>query len=449
MKNLFGGLAVVEADERRAVEPAIETHTASPKGEARAEVKMLDSAASISSVLNGEVLTDGVTMQEAMSLPGVWAAINFLSAAMASLPIEVYEKTEGEGGDKRISGEIALVLNEAVSDEMTSADWAETFFSEVFGPGRGYSFLERNSSGDVINIFPMEFDRVTVRRKRGRLLYDYTEPNGVVKTYPARDVIDVAFLRKPDHVGHYNPVLTCAAAIRQGLNANRYALTVFGKNGIPPYVLKGAFNSAKEMMRGAADLMKVSRRSAEENKPIIPIPLNTDLVRLGDDPEKMQLTPVQIFAVGQVARIYQLPPVFLQELSKGNFNNMEHQDLHLVKHTLRRHVKKFEKQLTLKIFGRGAKRYVKLNLDAIMRGDFKTRIEAIVRAIQNGLMTPNEGRALEGRRPLTGGDVLLVQGATVPIEMAGKAFAKNLPDEGGEGEEGPEGSSEKDQTETE
>ena len=60
----------------------------------------------------------------------------------------------------------------------------------------------------------------------------------------------------------------------------------------------------------------------------------------------------------------------------------------------------------------------------MMRGDFKTRIEAIVKAIQNGLMTPNEGRALENRAPLPGGDVLLVQGATVPIELAGKAFAK-------------------------
>ena len=132
----------------------------------------------------------------------------------------------------------------------------------------------------------------------------------------------------------------------------------------------------------------------------------------------MQLTSVQVFAVGQVARIYQLPPVFLQELSKGNYNNIEHQDLHLVKHTLRRWVKKFEQELTLKIFGRGSKRYVKLNLDGIMRGDFKTRIEAIVKAIQNGLMTPNEGRALENRAPMPGGDVLLVQGATVPIELA-------------------------------
>lgn len=411
--------------------------------EDRAQVVVDSGEATIAEVLSGEV-TEGVTMKEALSLPGVWAAINFLSAAMAGLPVEVFEKTGEPGGDKKVSGGVADVLGAAVNDSTTSFAWRETFFAEVFGPGRAYTYVERRG-GKAVNLFPMEYDRTTVRKVKGRLFYDYREPSGKVKTYEGKDVIDIAFLLKPDHVGHHNPVMTCASAIRQGLNANRYALTVFGKNGVPPYVLKGPFTAAKEMMRAAADLMKVTRRSAEEGKPVLPLPSGHDLVRLGDDPEKMQLTPVQIFAVGQMARIYQLPPVFLQELSKGNYNNIEHQDLHLVKHTLRRWVKKFEQELTLKIFGRGSKRYVKLNLDGIMRGDFKTRIEAIVKAIQNGLMTPNEGRALENRAPLPGGDTLLVQGATVPIELAGKAFAKGAagaapendadPDEGAAGQE--------------
>lgn len=393
-----------------------------PAPEERARVVMDSGEAEVAEILNGAA-SEGVSMREALSLPGVWAAINFLSAAMAGLPIEVFEKTAGEGGDKKITGGVTEVLSAAINDSTTSFSWRETFFAEVFGPGRAFTYIERNRQGKVINLFPMEYDRTVVRKVNGRLFYDYREASGRVKTYDGADVIDIAFLLKPDHVGCHNPVMTCASSIKQGLNANRYALTVFGKNGVPPYVLTGPFNAAKEMMKAAADMLRVTRRAADEGKPVLPMPAGHDLKRLGDDPEKMQLTPVQIFAVGQVARIYQLPPVFLQELSKGNYNNIEHQDLHLVKHTLRRWVKKFEQELTLKIFGRGSKRYVKLNLDGIMRGDFKTRIEAIVKAIQNGLMTPNEGRALENRAPLPGGHVLLVQGATVPIELAGKAFA--------------------------
>ncbi|WP_281955570.1 phage portal protein [Pseudophaeobacter arcticus] len=388
--------------------------------------QMDSTATSIADVLNGGT-SEGVTMKEALSMPAVWDAINFLSAAMAGLPIEVFEKTDETGGDTKLTGGVADVLGAAVNDSTTSFSWRETFFAQVFGPGRAYSYIERDRRGEVINLFAMEYERVTVRKVKGRLFYDYKEPSGRVKTYAGKDVIDIAYMLKPDHVSCHNPVMTCASAIRQGLNANRYALTVFGKNGVPPYVLKGPFTAAREMMRAAADLMKVTRRSAEDGKPILPMPAGHDLVRLGDDPEKMQLTPVQIFAVGQVARIYQLPPVFLQELSKGNYNNIEHQDLHLVKHTLRRWVEKFEQELTLKIFGRGSRRYVKLDLDGIMRGDFKTRIEAIVKAVQNALLTPNEGREMMNKPPLSGGNTLFIQGATVPLEMAGTAFNKNAP----------------------
>lgn len=397
--------------------------------EERAQVTMADSAdaVSISEVINGEALSDSVSMKEAMSLPGIWAAINFLSAAMASMPIEVFERTDEEGGDQRVKGNVANMLAHAPNDETTSHDWREMFFAEVFGPGRGYTYIERDSSGWPINLFMMEYNRTTVRRVGGRTQYIYDQGNGRTIAYAGKDVIDLAYLRKSNFVESHNPVMTCAAAIKQGLNANRYALTVFGKNGIPPYLLKGPFQSAKTALKAAADLMKVTRRAAEEGKPILPVPGGHDLTRLGDDPEKMQLTPVQVFAVQQAARIYQLPPVFLQELSKGNYNNIEHQDLHLVKHTLRRWVEKFEQQLTLKLFGRNSKYYVKLNLDGLMRGDFKTRIEAIVRAVQNSLLTPNEGREFLDKAPKEGGDNLLVQGATVPLSMAGQVFNKSAP----------------------
>jgi hypothetical protein len=82
--------------------------------EQRAEV--VDSGeAAIAQVLSGEV-GEGVSMREALSLPGVWAAINFLSAAMAGLPIEVFEATADEGGDKKLKGGVVDVLGAAVNE---------------------------------------------------------------------------------------------------------------------------------------------------------------------------------------------------------------------------------------------------------------------------------------------------------------------------------------------
>ena len=60
----------------------------------------------------------------------------------------------------------------------------------------------------------------------------------------------------------------------------------------------------------------------------------------------MQLIELQKFCVEQIARIYSLPPVFLQDLSTGTFSNLEQQDIHYVKHTLRRWIEQTEQEMS-------------------------------------------------------------------------------------------------------
>ena len=87
-----------------------------------------------------------------------------------------------------------------------------------------------------------------------------------------------------------------------------------------------------------------------------------------------------------------------------------------MKHAIGQWAKAFEDELNLKLFGqRNRARSAKHNLDGLQRGDFKSRIEGIARAIQTAQMTPDEGRALENRPPKPNGDVLYIQGATVPL----------------------------------
>jgi len=93
--------------------------------------------------------------------------------------------------------------------------------------------------------------------------------------------------------------------------------------------------------------------------------------------------------VQEIARSYQLPPMFLQDLTKANFANTEQQDLHLVKHLIGQWAKAFEAEATLKIYGRekASSNYVEHNLDGLQRGDFKSRIEAMARGIQTSQIT--------------------------------------------------------------
>ena len=157
------------------------------------------------------------------------------------------------------------------------------------------------------------------------------------------------------------------------------------------------------------------------------LPLGHELKPLGFSPDDMQLLELQRFCVEQVARIYSLPPVFLQDLTHGTFANTEQQDLHFVKHTIKRWVEQTEAEINLKIFGRNSRTYAEFNVEGLLRGDFKTRMEAHATSIQNGIRTPNEVRDIENLEPMPEGDSLMIQGATVPIsaQQAGQTDANS------------------------
>jgi HK97 family phage portal protein len=134
------------------------------------------------------------------------------------------------------------------------------------------------------------------------------------------------------------------------------------------------------------------------------------------------MTEARNFQVIEIARAWQLPPVFLQDLSRATFSNAEQQDLHLVKHLIGQWAQALEGEMNLKLFGRmNNNRYVEHNLDGLLRGDFKSRMEGHARAVQASIRTPNEARRLENMPAHSNpkADELFIQGATVPLDMAG------------------------------
>lgn len=368
-----------------------------------------------------------VTIGSALGVPAVWDAVNFLSGTLASLPLHVYKKTAT--GRERVSGGLATVLHDAINDETSSFDWRKYVFDQVFTGGRAVTFIERDARKRVLNLWPLDPDKLTIKRVDGRKVYKYRDGRRVL-TYEASEVIDIPFMLCRDMLGHRSPILSNKEVIGLAQAVTQYGSKFFQSGGVPPFAIEGPFQSPTGIQRSADDLAAAVKKAAKENRLALSIPSGHSIKAIGSDPEKTQLVELQRFLIEQIARIYSLPPVFLQDLSKGTFSNTEQQDLHLVKHTLRRWVTQFEQEMNLKLFGRvNTRQYVAMNLDGLLRGDFKTRMEGYARAIQTAQMTPDEAREMENR-PAKGGDAdkLHIQGATVPL---GSQPLRGIGDNGG------------------
>lgn len=353
-----------------------------------------------------------VTQDKALGVPAVWAAVNFISGTIAGLPLQVYRKDTK--GRKRVTTGVAAVLHDAVNDEMSSYAWRKYTFERVLTGGRAFTFIERNKAGKVNNLWPLDPGNMTVKLDAGRRVYEYKD-GGKVARFAASEIIDIAFTMEADGVSHRSPISTCRDAIALAIAATNYGSKFFQNGGVPPFAVTGNFQSGAALSRAADDLDAAVKKAAAEERQALTLPAGLEITPIGGDPERAQFIESKKFAVEEIARIYSIPPTFLQDLSNGTFSNTEQQDLHFVKHTLKRWIEQAEQEMNLKLFGRGSRQYVEFNVDGLLRGDFATRMEGHATAIQNGISTPNEVRALENKQPLDGGDSLLIQGATVPL----------------------------------
>lgn len=381
-----------------------------PKPEVRAEVPQSSPDFLTLLGLNTNIAVSGVAVntQSALGVPAFWAAVNFLSGTLAGLPIHVYRKDPK--GRKRINSPIAAILHDAPNDAMSSFDWRKYSFDQTFTGGRQISYIERNGANQVVNIWPFDPSGVTVKMQNYKKVYEFEG-----KAYQAKEIIDIPFMLRSDMTGHYGPVGTLKNAIGQAISATEYGAKAFQSGGIPPTVLQGPFQSGAGAQRASDDVQATMAEMARLRKNVLVMPEGHRLEKLGFSPEDMQLLELQRFCVEEVARIFSLPPVFLQDLTHGTFSNTEQQDLHFVKHTVKRWVEQTEQELNLKLFGRGSDRYVEFSMDGLLRGDIKARMDAHSTAIQNGIYTPAHAASLENAPPHDEADQLFMQGGTMPI----------------------------------
>ena len=354
-----------------------------------------------------------VTTDNALGVPAVWAAVNFLSGTMAGLPIGLFRR-DGDNREKVSDDPLYRILHDVPNEEMSSFEWRKYTFEQVLTGGRGLTFIERNAVGKVMNLWPLDPAKVTVKRENGRKFYDYRD--GGVKRYAANEVIDIPFMLRNDGIGHRGPIATARDTIALAIAATQFGSKFFQNGGVPPFAVTGAFQSGQAMNRAGNDIAEATKKAAKGRRMALVLPTGLEIKPLGADAEKSQLVETKKFLIEEIARVYSLPPTFLQDLSHGTFANTEQQDLHFVKHTVKRWVEAFEQELNLKLFGRDkADMFVEMNMDGLLRGDFKTRMEGYATGVQNGILKPNEARQLENRPADPEGDSLMIQGATVPI----------------------------------
>lgn len=361
-----------------------------------------------------------VNAQSAIQLSTVYACVRVISETVTSLPLGVYEATD-DGSQKATDHSLYFLLHDEPNSEMTSFVLREVMLAHLLLYGNSYCQILRSGRNQITELYPLLPDHMEVDcDKNGTLTYTYSTSTGQRVIMAPEEVLHIPGLGF-DGVMGYSPIALERNAIGLGIASEEYGSKFFSNGARPsgilthpntvknPAALRESWNS---IYGGSGNANRVA--ILEEGMRFEPIAIPNN---------EAQFLETRKFQVDEICRIFRVPPHLVGDLEHATFSNIEHQSIDFAVHTIRPWLVRIEQSMNRALFSDEEKGrfYVQFNIDGLMRGDYKSRMEGYAIARQNGWMSANDIRALENQNPIPseeGGDAYLVNGNMISILTA-------------------------------
>ena len=375
-----------------------------------------------------------VNERTAMSMTAVYGCVRVLAESIACLPLHVYKRGDNGNREKAENLPLYTLLHDTPNDEMSSFTLRETLMTHLLLYGNAYCQILRNGRGEVIALYPLLPNRMTVERdENGQLSYRYQRYSEEPPTMEGNQVIllpeDVLHIpgMSFDGLVGLSPIAACRNAVGAGLSADEYSSRYYANGAAPmgvlehPGVIKDP-EKLRESWNAAYGGTKNAGRVAilEEGLKFTPISIS---------PADSQLLETRKFTVEEICRIFRVPPHLVQDLTKTSYNSAEQMSQEFVYYTLLPWCVRFEQAMMRSLLSAEERKHIEIrfNLDGLLRGSYESRMRGYQTAVNTGIFSVNDCRKLENMDLLPadqGGDIHMVQGAMIPLSMVGAAYTK-------------------------
>ena len=346
---------------------------------------------------SGMVVTDDT----AMNFTAVWAAIRILSESIAQLPLSVYE--EDKQGNKAISKKHQLynLIHKKPNENMTTYTFVQKCMMDLLTRGNSFVYIKRNGGARPVELLPLVPTDVKLVENDGVIYYELQE-GGIVDQY---DMLHFKVMSRDGLLG-MSPIDVGANAIGYGLALETYGNSFFG-NGAK---VSGVLSTDRHLSDEAIERLKVSfqenyTRIGDANKTMV-LEEGLKFQQISLSNEASQFLNSREFSITEIARLFNLPPHLLRDLTKSSFNNISEQSREFVQYSLMPYLVMMESEMNCKLFRQNeiGKVEAKFNVSALLRGTPKDRSEYYRTMLNIGAMSIDEIRAYEELPTIEGGE---------------------------------------------
>ncbi|WP_028657099.1 phage portal protein [Nocardioides sp. J54] len=212
------------------------------------------------------------------------------------------------------------------------------------------------------------------------------------------NLIHIPWIVPPGKTLGLSPIEHYATTIRAGLSAQEYADLKRG-GGLPPAQVK---NNQKTLDPKQSEAIKNRVvASFAKGEPFV-TGSDWDLTAITIPPNQAQFVETLKMSANQIAAAFGIDPTEVggQAANSLTYSTEELRQINRAAN-MRPYIVRLEEGLSRYLPQR---QFIKLNVDANMRVDIKTRTEVTGQKIRDGRMSVNEARSLEDQSPVPGGD---------------------------------------------
>ncbi len=363
-----------------------------------------------------------VTDRSALQLGTVWACVRLNSEAIASLPLQMFER-DSSGGRRQIDHPLADILDSPNSDQ-TGFEFWQAMAAWIMVRGNAYAEIAR--MGDriaALNIIPA--DRMHVSRDDAAdLRYRFTD-RGKAYDLPAESVLHIRGFGMGD-LG-LSPVQFGIQTMGAAMATEEAAASFFQNGLMSSGVLKLPADAelTDEQREQLGKLMETYSASNRAGKVVV-LEGGLEYQQLSLDPGSTQMLESRRFDVESLCRWFGTPPIIIGHAAQGQTmwgSGVEAILLQWLQTGLNPYLVRIERRIRKQLLAPGERRrvFAEYNREGLLQADSAGKAAFLSTMVQNGLMTRAEGRAKLNLPARAEADMLTAQTNLAPLDKLGGA----------------------------
>lgn len=344
-----------------------------------------------------------VTPDSAMRVATVNACVRIISGAVATLPLDIVRRVDERTREDASDSPIGRLFARRPNGWMKPAMFRRMMQTHVLLRGNAYALKVRDSRRNVTALIPLHPDRMRVEQREDLgLVYHYRRKNSGEVALAQRDVFHLIGLTL-DGVTGVSALTYARETIGLALAMQRHGASTFRNGAQPGSVLTAKGKIGKEGIENLRQSLEIYRGAENAGKSLI-LEEDMSFARIGMSAVDAQFVETIGATRTDIAMFFGVPPHMLGDTSKSTSwgTGIEQQSIGFVTWTLEDHLTMWEEAINVDLLDDDQLR-AKFNRSALVKGDIKARWDAYVKALQWGVLCPDDVLALEDRNPRADG----------------------------------------------